>query len=170
LDLILKESNNHVKFNYSCKYCPSNGDDVVETNEGIVQFSLDPMPKQRITRGKGAGINVQAKSLKMYLSEMRCCNYPQLLLISPERQTQVEMMGEKLLKQVIKNCISRKYSSSSHMLTTHIKKRCHTLSLRLLFFLKDTGAGATRHIAKMETQNGTCSMIKISLRSVVISQ
>ena len=50
------------------------------TNEGIVQFSLDPMPK---------------KSLTTYLSEMKFCNYPQLLLISPERQTQVEMMGGK---------------------------------------------------------------------------
>ena len=93
MDLILKESSNDVKFNYSCKYSPSEGGDVVETNEGIVQFSLDPMPKQRITRGIGAGVNVQAKSLKMYFSEMRFCNYPQLLLISPERQTQVEMMG-----------------------------------------------------------------------------
>ena len=95
LDLILKESSNDVSFNYSCTYCPSEGGDVVETNEGIVQFSLDPMPKQPITRGKGAGVNVQAKSLTMYLSEMTFCNYPQLLLIFPERQTQVDTMGEK---------------------------------------------------------------------------
>jgi len=54
LDLILKELSNDVKFNYSCTYCPSEGGDVVETNEGIVQFSLDPMPKQPITREKGA--------------------------------------------------------------------------------------------------------------------
>jgi hypothetical protein len=52
------------------------------------------MPKQSITRGKGAGVNVQAKSLKMYFSEMTFCNYPQLLLIFPERQTQMETMGE----------------------------------------------------------------------------
>ena len=68
---------------------------MVETNEGIVQFSLDPMPKQPNTRGKGAGVNFHAKSLKMYLSEMTFCNYPQLLLMYPERQTQVETMGEK---------------------------------------------------------------------------
>jgi hypothetical protein len=53
------------------------------------------MPEQPITRRKGAGVNVQAKSLTTYLSGMRFCNYPQLLLIFPERQTQVEMMGEK---------------------------------------------------------------------------
>ena len=95
LDLILKEWNNNDKINYSCKYCPSEGADVVETNEGIVQFPLDPMPQQRITRGKGAGVNFQAKNLTMYLSEMRFCNYPQLLLICPQRQTSVELMGEK---------------------------------------------------------------------------
>jgi hypothetical protein len=49
----------------------------------------------RITRGKGAGVNAQAKNLTMYLSEMRFCNYPQLLLICPQRQTSVELMGEK---------------------------------------------------------------------------
>jgi len=37
---------------------------VVETNEGIVQFPLDPMPQQRITRGKGAGVNFQAKIVR----------------------------------------------------------------------------------------------------------
>ena len=96
MDLILTESSNDVKFNYSCKYSPSEGGDVVETNEGIVQFALDPMPKQQtITRGKGARVNVDAKSLTSYLSEMTFCNYPQLLLIFPERQTQVEMMGKK---------------------------------------------------------------------------
>jgi hypothetical protein len=95
LDLILKESSNDVKFNYSCKYCPSKGGDVVQTNEGIVQFYLDTMPTQPITRGKGAGVNVHAKRLKMYISEMKNFNYPQLLLIFPERQTQVEEMGEK---------------------------------------------------------------------------
>ena len=63
MNLILKESKNNVKFYYSCKYSPSEGADVVETNEGIVQFPLDPMPEQRITRGKGAGVNVQAKNL-----------------------------------------------------------------------------------------------------------
>jgi hypothetical protein len=68
---------------------------VVETNEGIVQFSLDPMPKQPITCGKGDGVNVHTKSLTMYLSEMTFCNYPQLLLIVSEHQTQVESMGEK---------------------------------------------------------------------------
>jgi len=93
--LILKEWNNNDKFNYFCEYCPLEGGDVVETNEGIVQFPLDPMPEQRITRGKGAGVNVQAKNLTMYLSEMRFCNYPQLLLIFPQRQTSVELMGEK---------------------------------------------------------------------------
>ena len=71
---------------------------MVETNEGIVQFSLDPMSKQPITRGKGARVNVHPKSLTSYLSEMTFCNYPQLLLIFPERQTQVEMMKKKLLK------------------------------------------------------------------------
>ena len=95
MDLILTESSNDVKINYSCKYSPSEGGDKVETNEGIVQFSLDAMPKQPITRGKGASINVHPKSLTMYLSEMRFCNNPQLLLIFPERQTQVEMMGKK---------------------------------------------------------------------------
>ncbi len=94
MDLILKEWNNNDKFNNSCKYCPSKGADVNETHEGIVQFHLDPMPEQRITRGKGAGVNVQAKNLTMYLSEMRFCNYPQLLLIFPQRQTSVELMGE----------------------------------------------------------------------------
>jgi hypothetical protein len=64
LDLILKESNNNDKINYSCEYCPSKGADVVETNEGIVQFPLDPMPQQRITRGKGAGVNFQAKIVR----------------------------------------------------------------------------------------------------------
>jgi hypothetical protein len=44
---------------------------VVQTNEGIVQFALDPMPEQPITRRKGAGVNVQAKSLTTYLSGMR---------------------------------------------------------------------------------------------------
>jgi ubiquitin C-terminal hydrolase len=53
------------------------------------------MPEQRITCGKGAGVNVQGKNLTVYLSEMRFCNYPQLLLIFPQRQTQVELMGEK---------------------------------------------------------------------------
>ena len=68
---------------------------MVETNEGIVQFCLDPMPNQPFTRGKGAGRNVNPKNLTMYLSEMTFCNYPQLLLIFPQRQTQVEMMGKK---------------------------------------------------------------------------
>jgi hypothetical protein len=107
---------------------------VVESNEGIVQFSLDPMTKQPITCGKGAGINVQENSLTTYFSEMTFCNYPQLLLIHPERQNQVETIGKKLLKQVIKNCFSRKYSSSSHMLTTQTNKRCHTLwEMAILF-------------------------------------
>ena len=68
-NLILKESSNNVKFNYFCKYCktnPSKGGDVVQTDEGIVQFYLDPMVKKPITRGKGAGVNVQAKSLTTY--------------------------------------------------------------------------------------------------------
>jgi hypothetical protein len=95
LDLILNEWNNKDNSNYSCKYRPSEGADVVETNEDIVQFLLDPMPQQRITRGKGAGVNVRAKNLTEYLSEMRFCNYPQLLLICPQRQTSVELMGEK---------------------------------------------------------------------------
>ena len=99
-DLILKESNNNVKFNYSCKYCPSEGGDVVETNEGIVQFSVDPMPEQPITRGKGASRNVHPKSLTTYLSGMRFCNFPQLLLIFPERQTQVEMMEKKTTQAI----------------------------------------------------------------------
>ena len=98
LNLILKESSNNVKFNYFCKYCktnPSKGGDVVQTDEGIVQFYLDPVVKKPITRGKGAGVNVQAKSLTMYFADMTFCNYPQLLLIFPERQTQVETMGKK---------------------------------------------------------------------------
>jgi hypothetical protein len=53
------------------------------------------MPEQRITRGKGAGVNVQAKNLTVYFSEMRICNYQQLILIFPQCQTQVELMGEK---------------------------------------------------------------------------
>jgi len=96
LDLIPKELSNDVKFNYSCTYCPSKGGDVVQTNKGIVQFTLDPMPKQQTTtRGKGARLNVHPKSLTNYLSEMTFCNYSQLLLIFPQRQTQVEMMGKK---------------------------------------------------------------------------
>ena len=46
LDLILKEWNNIDKFNYFCEYCPLEGGDVVETNEGILQFSLDPCPRR----------------------------------------------------------------------------------------------------------------------------
>ncbi len=68
---------------------------MVQTDEGIVQFSLDPVVKKSITRGKGAGVNVQAKSLTTYFADMIFCNYPQLLLIFPERQTQVETKGEK---------------------------------------------------------------------------
>jgi ubiquitin C-terminal hydrolase len=68
---------------------------VVQTDEGIVQFSLDPVVKKPITRGKGAGVNVQAKSLTTYFEDMTFCNYPQLLLIFPEHQTQVETMGKK---------------------------------------------------------------------------
>jgi ubiquitin C-terminal hydrolase len=96
--LILKESSNNVKFNYFCKYCktnPSKGGDVIQTDEGIVQFSLDPVVKKPITHGKCAGVNVQAKSLTTYFADMTFCNYPQLLLIFPERQTQVETMGKK---------------------------------------------------------------------------
>ena len=81
---------------------------MVQTDEGIVQFYLDPVVKKPITCGKGAGVNVLAKSLTTYFADMTLCNYPQLLLIFPERQTQVETMGKNLLKQVIKNCISRK--------------------------------------------------------------
>jgi hypothetical protein len=69
---------------------------MVQTDEGIVQFSLDPKAKKPITRGKGASINVPAKSLTMYFADMTFCNYPQLLLIFPECQTQVETMGKKL--------------------------------------------------------------------------
>jgi hypothetical protein len=81
-----------------CKYCkmnPSKGGDVVQTDEGIAQFYLNPMVKKPITRGKGAGVNVQAKSLTTYFADMTFCNYPQLLLIFPEHQTQVETMGKK---------------------------------------------------------------------------
>jgi hypothetical protein len=56
---------------------------------------LDPMVKKPITCGKGAGINVQAKSLTTNFADMTFCNYPQLLLIFPERRTQVETMGKK---------------------------------------------------------------------------
>jgi hypothetical protein len=58
-------------------------------------FSLDPVVKKPITRGKGAGVNVQAKSLTTYFADMLFCNYPQLLLIFPECQTQVETIGKK---------------------------------------------------------------------------
>ncbi len=68
---------------------------MVQTDESIVQFSLDPMVKKPITHGKGARINVQAKSLTTYFADMIFCNFPQLLLIFPERQTQVETMGKK---------------------------------------------------------------------------
>ncbi len=98
MNLILKESSNNVKFNYFCKYCkmnPSKGGDVVQTDEGIVQFYLDSMVKKPITCGKGASVNVQAKSLTTYFADMTFCNYPQLLLIFPECQTQVETMGKK---------------------------------------------------------------------------
>ncbi len=71
---------------------------MVQTNEGIVQFSLDPVVKKPITRGIGACVNVQAKSLTTYFADMTFCNYPQLLLIFPEPQTQVEMMGEKSIR------------------------------------------------------------------------
>jgi hypothetical protein len=98
LNLILKESSNNDKFNYFCKYYktnPSKGGDVVQTDEGIVQFYLDLVVKKPITHGKGAGINVQAKSLTTYFADMTFCNYPQLLIIFPEHQTQVETMGKK---------------------------------------------------------------------------
>ncbi len=68
---------------------------MIQTDEGIVQFSLDPVVKKPITHGKCAGVNVQAKSLTTYFADMTFCNYPQLLLIFPERQTQVETMGKK---------------------------------------------------------------------------
>jgi hypothetical protein len=74
---------------------PSKGGDVVQTDVGIVQFYLDPVVKKPITCGKGAGVNVQAKSLTTYFADMIFCNYPQLLLIFPEHQTQMETKGEK---------------------------------------------------------------------------
>ncbi len=49
---------------------PSKGGDVVQTDEGILQFYLDPVVKKPITHGKGAGVNVQAKSLTMYFADM----------------------------------------------------------------------------------------------------
>jgi hypothetical protein len=64
--------------------------------------------KKPITRGKGASVNVQAKSLTTYFADMTFCNYPQLLLIFPEHQTKWKQWGKNLLKQVIKNCASRK--------------------------------------------------------------
>ncbi len=68
---------------------------MVQTDEGIFQFYLDPVVKKPIICGKGAGINVPVKSLTTYFADMTYCNYPQLLLIFPERQTQVETMGKK---------------------------------------------------------------------------
>jgi len=118
----------------------------------------------------GAGVNVQAKSLKMYFSEMRFCNYPQLLLISPERQTQVETMGGKTTQA------SHQELHFEEVLI--LKPRAdntgqHDVSYTLIAFTvfsERNECGTIRHIAKMETQNGTCSMIKISLRSMVILQ
>ena len=52
LNLIPKESSNDVKFNYFCKYCPSKGGDVVQTDEGIVQFSWIPCPSNQSLVGK----------------------------------------------------------------------------------------------------------------------
>ena len=133
----------------------------------LSNFLWIPWSRNQSLVGKVQGVNVQAKSLTTYFADMTFCNYPQLLLMYPQRQTQVETMGKKLLKQVIKNCFLRKYSSSSHMLTTQTNKRCHTLSLCLLFSLKVAGTGTTRYIAKKKTQNDTCSMMIRPLRSVV---
>ncbi len=74
---------------------PSKGGDVVQTDEGIVQFSLDPVVKKPNTCGKGAGVNVQAKSLTTYFADMT---------VKPKWTR----WGKNLLEQVIKNCVSRK--------------------------------------------------------------
>ncbi len=93
MDLILKESEScsNVYFNYFCNYeCG----DIVDSQEGIVQFYLDPAVKKAKRRGKGVVGNVQAKSLLMYIADLRFKNFPQLLIVTLQCQTYVEMSGK----------------------------------------------------------------------------
>jgi hypothetical protein len=154
--LILKESNNNVKFNYSCKYCPSEGGDVVETNEGIVQFSVDPMPEQPITRGKGASRNVHPKSLTTYLSGMRFCNFPQLLLIFSERQTQVEMMEKKTTQAIHRALLFEEVLIlKPHAENTDQKEVQYTL-IAFTVFSESHGRGHYKAYCKKDDIGGWC--------------
>jgi hypothetical protein len=98
LDLLLKELRNNVSFNYGCKHFkmnPSEGgmveDVMVESIEGgIVQFALDPVFKKAKTHRKGASVNVQTKSLQMYIADLTFSVFPHLLLVNPICQIQME--------------------------------------------------------------------------------
>ncbi len=84
--MILKESESrsNVCFNYFCNY---EGGDIVDSQEGIVQFYLDPAVKKAKHRGKGVVGNVQAKSLLTYIADLRFKTFPQLLIVTPQHQT-----------------------------------------------------------------------------------
>jgi hypothetical protein len=90
LDLILKESESrpNINFNYFCNY---EGGGIDDFQQGILQFSLDLVVKQaKHCGGKGVVGNVQAKSLSTYIADLRFKNFPQLLIVNPQRQTQSE--------------------------------------------------------------------------------
>ncbi len=90
MNLILKEleSRPNVNFNYFCNY---EGGGIDDFWEGIVQLFFDPAVKQAKHRGgKGAVGNVQAKSLSTFMADLRFKNFPQLLIVNPQRQTQSE--------------------------------------------------------------------------------
>jgi hypothetical protein len=88
--LILKESESrpNINFNYFCNY---EGGGIDDFQQGILQFSLDLVVKQaKHCGGKGVVGNVQAKSLSTYIADLRFKNFPQLLIVNPQRQTQSE--------------------------------------------------------------------------------
>ena len=90
MDLILKEleSRPNVKFKYFCNY---EGGGIDDFGQGIFQFPLDPAVKSSkpstSIEGKGAVGNVKPKSLSQYMRDSRFKNFPQLLIVNPQRQT-----------------------------------------------------------------------------------
>ena len=90
MDLILKESESrpNVKFKYFCNY---EGGGIYDFGQGIFQFPLDPAVKSSkpstSIEGKGAVGNVKPKSLSQYMRDSRFKNFPQLLIVNPQRQT-----------------------------------------------------------------------------------
>ncbi len=86
MDLVLVEWNINVNINYNCKY-----EDVIENNLPGLNIYLDVVGKKRKTQRKGAVVNVNAKYLTTIIAGIKFHEFPNPLLIFPQRNAQVEM-------------------------------------------------------------------------------